>query len=369
MESNVHPWRVLGKAVLLFVIANLLFAWFDPPVQKLSAYNTLFPGRLRFPFGRGLEDYDLTVDELDAIFAAHVLTAAPKPADELRVVVLGDSSIWGELLTARDTLPAQLDAAGLTCGGRTLRFYNLGYPHPFALKDLVILQQAMAYEPDVILWPLTLNTLRIKDPNPFMLTNAAQAGAIVEQYYLPYDLSLLQTPAPSFGEQTLVGQRKRLARLFLEQWLGFYWAAGLEPDFAAKQIPSVENDLSDKVNFGELKPPANVQEVLLFETLEVGMKIAGQVPVLFVNEPMFIATGKNSDLLYNEFYPRWAYDQYRALLMAYTAKAGVPYLDAWNALPNTSYTDTALHLSPAGEAAFAELLIPFILENACAVSP
>ena len=91
----IRPLPVLMKALLLFAAVNLLFAAINPPVQKLSLYNNLFPGRLRFPFGEGITSYDLTIDELDAIFAAHIISAGPKPADEFRVIVLGDSSIWG----------------------------------------------------------------------------------------------------------------------------------------------------------------------------------------------------------------------------------------------------------------------------------
>ncbi len=42
--------------------------------------------------------------------------------------------------------------------------------------------------------------------------------------------------------------------------------------------------------------------------------MAGDVPVLIINEPMFISDGQNSDLRYNSFYPRWAYDQFHRLL-------------------------------------------------------
>jgi hypothetical protein len=48
--------------------------------------------------------------------------------------------------------------------------------------------------------------------------------------------------------------------------------------------------------------------------LAATLERAGDVPVLLINEPMFISSGQNSDLRYNSFYPRWAYDQYRAML-------------------------------------------------------
>jgi hypothetical protein len=45
--------NVILKALALFVAANLVFAAWNPLalLGHLSAYNRLFPGRERFPFG------------------------------------------------------------------------------------------------------------------------------------------------------------------------------------------------------------------------------------------------------------------------------------------------------------------------------
>ncbi len=51
------------------------------------------------------------------MFASHVIAAGPKPADEYRVIVIGDSSTWGTLLRPEETLAGQLDGADLRmCG-------------------------------------------------------------------------------------------------------------------------------------------------------------------------------------------------------------------------------------------------------------
>ncbi len=42
--------------------------------------------------------------------------------------------------------------------------------------------------------------------------------------------------------------------------------------------------------------------------------MAGSIPVVIINEPMFISQGKNSDIRYNFYYPRWAYDDYREMM-------------------------------------------------------
>ena len=50
MKAEVHPLRVLQKAIFLFVAANVIFAMLDPPVGRMTLYNTVVPGRLRFPY-------------------------------------------------------------------------------------------------------------------------------------------------------------------------------------------------------------------------------------------------------------------------------------------------------------------------------
>jgi len=76
--------------------------------------------------------------------------------------------------------------------------------------------------------------------------------------------------------------------------------------------------------------------------------------VLIINEPMFISNGQNSDLRYNSFYPRWAYDQYRALLGKQAAANNWHYLDLWDSITPAEFTDTPVHLTPQGMAQFAQ---------------
>jgi hypothetical protein len=91
--------------------------------------------------------------------------------------------------------------------------------------------------------------------------------------------------------------------------------------------------------------------------LGAGMEIAGDVPILLVNEPIFISQGQNSDLRYNSFYPRWAYDDYRDLLAVETAENGWDYLDLWDSIPADEFTDTPVHLTADGTAMLANLLM------------
>ena len=56
------------------------------------------------------------MNNLEAMFASHAISQ-PKATDEFRVVVIGDSSVWGILLDNDQTLPGQLDEVWSQTGG------------------------------------------------------------------------------------------------------------------------------------------------------------------------------------------------------------------------------------------------------------
>ena len=127
MENKHRLFGILLKAALLFVLFNFAFILIsDISLGKFSLYNSIFPGRERFPFGETRESYNLSLFDVDAMFATHVLDGTEKAADEYRVLLIGDSSVWGTLLTPEQTLAGQLNAASIDACGRTVRAYNLG---------------------------------------------------------------------------------------------------------------------------------------------------------------------------------------------------------------------------------------------------
>ena len=129
-------------------------------------------------------------------------------------------------------------------------------------------------------------------------------------------------------------------------------------------IPGKLSDLPADGSFHDLQPPQLSRDALAFDILHAGLRMAGSTPVLLVNEPMFISQGKNSDVRYNFYYPRWAYDAYRRLLREESQTNQWNYLDLWNVVPPQEFTNTAVHLNPNGTAIFARLLGRAILETA-----
>lgn len=365
--SQLTGWKFLGrvgvKAAVLFLLFNAVFALTTPlePLARVSLYNSIVPGRLRLPYGENAaESYSLSLNNIPAMFESHVISR-PKGADEFRLVVVGDSGVWGWLLENGETPAGQINAGGYVWeDGRRITAYNLGYPLLALSKDLLILDEAVGYEPDMIIWLVTLESFpREKQLSPpLVLNNPERMAALVEQYDLAIDMTDEGFVRPSFLEQTIVGQRRPLADLLRLQLYGFSWmATGIDQAFP-EEVTLRQSDFEGDVSWQgyEAERPLGEAELAL-DVLAAGFEVAGDVPLLLVNEPIYISQGRNSDLRYNSFYPRWAYDAYRALMDEKAAENGWDYLDLWDSIPAEEFTDTPVHLTPEG----VELLVRILM--------
>ncbi|HEY81402.1 MAG TPA: SGNH/GDSL hydrolase family protein [Caldilineae bacterium] len=370
-------WSTMGRALLkaagIFLILNVLFAWTYPleVLGRLSLYNRLWPGRLRLPYGEDLAtSYNLSLYNVPAMFHSHALMQ-PKAGDEFRALVIGDSATWGWFLENQDTLVGRLNAAELqTADGRRLVFYNLGYPVMSLTKDLMLLDEGMRYEPDLILWPVTLESFaRARQlDHPLLQHNPKRVRDLIARYDLALDPDDPRFVEPDFWGRTIVGQRRSLADLMRLQSLGLAWAATGIDQAIPDDISLRKSDFEKDVSWKDVEEPTTLDEGLLaFDVLAAGIARAGHAPILIINEPMFISAGENSDLRYNSFYPRWAYDQYRQLLAQTAQDQGWDYLDLWDAVPPREFTDTPVHLTPAGSQMLAELLTSKVLRRADAL--
>ena len=366
-KQNLFQWRVLGrvivKALLLFAIINLLMALISPlpALGRISAYNLLFPGRERFPFGEDpAAAYNFSLYSFEAMFASHRVAAGEKPADEYRVIVIGDSSTWGTLLKPGETLTGQLNLANLmTIDERKVRFYNLGYPTLSLFKDLMVMERAMTYQPDMVLWLVTLDSFPMEKQlvSPIVANNPWEAQMLIGKYGLQFEDIEDELIVPDFWQRTLIGQRRALADLARIQLYGVMWAAtGIDQVYPI-DYPPAQRDLDNNESFYDRLPPTLEPESLALDVLSAGMQAAGDVPVLLINEPILISDGKNSDKRYNFYYPRWAYDQYRKLLADETDVNGWQYMDEWNLVPETEFTNSAIHRTPAGEKMLTKAVI------------
>jgi len=355
MQNKPRLFAVILKATLLFVLFNFAFIFTDNlPLGKLSLYNNIFPGRERFPFGETRESYNLSLFDLDAMFASHVLAGTTKTSNEYRVFLIGDSSVWGTLLTPEQTLAGQLNVNPISACGKTVRAYNLGYPTISLTKDLMILDQAKEYQPDMIIWLTTLEAFPEDKPfeSPLVANNAERIRDLIFKYELN---ASVKDPALNYlsqQDQTFVSQRRAVADLIRLQIYGALWASTGIDQIYPENYERAQTDLEASDDFHGL---TNLSDALAIDVLDAGMH-AVPVPTILVNEPMLISNGLNSDVRYNFFYPRWAYDAYRQQIAELAAAQDWHYLDLWNLVPADEFTNSAIHLTPDGETLLANKL-------------
>jgi hypothetical protein len=360
MATPLSPLRVLIKTLLLFIALNGLYTLAQPLpiIGRISIYNTLVNGRERLPYGVNGADYNLSPNSLEVLFATHQIAAA-KPTTEYRVLLLGDSSVWGFLLKPEATLASYLNQANLTSAdGRTLRFYNIGYPEQSLLKDGLLFAYAQQFAPDALIWLVTLESFyRPAQLEPAIVQhNAARVRDWITMYALqlnPQDSRLLERDA--FG-QTLIGQRRELADwLRLQSYGVAWWSTGIDQIYPA-YTPRSNDFAADEAWYTFTPSMPFTRDDLAFDVLAAGIQQAQGLPVLIVNEPIFIADGRNSDLRYNFWYPRWAYDRYREFLGATAENATWRYLDLWDSLAPSEFTDSPVHLTPLGSQQLSALI-------------
>ncbi len=372
IDRDTWSWtriaRLLVKTAVLFIVFNLVFASCDlwPLIGKLSIYNAIVPGRSRLPFGSDPEQsYNLTISQLDVMIASHEIAGEVKTSDEYRILVLGDSSVWGFLLQPRETLPAQLDAGAYRMAdGRRIRVYNFGYPTMSLAKDLVLLSRGLEYDPDLVVWFFTLESFWRENQieAPLIQFNPDATRDLIVEFQLDLDPADSRFQPATFWQRTIIGQRRELSNAIRLQCYGVMWAStGLDRHIV---IPEDRNDreLPNGLDFHGLQPDELEEKQLAFDVLTAGVDLAGDVPVVLINEPIYIHAMEGGDLFYNAVYPRWAYNAYREWLLLRAENEGWKLLDLWDWLPADAFADSGVHYDAEAASVLASLLAESLWE-------
>ena len=346
-------FRIIWKSLFILFILMALYSMIQPVqwLGKVSLYNRIFPGRERLPFGENPRiAYNFSLNNLDAMFASHKLHRAERQDDDFRILFIGDSSLWGTLLKPEETLAGRLDQKEMMIKGkkRRLQTFNLAYPTLALSKDLLILNRGLQYQPDLIIWSLTMESFPFDKQLSTALVNKnlAEFLSIAQKC----DLSAPWLPSSvsqSFYSTTLLGQRRDLADLIRLQLYGFMWAAtGIDQDYPS-DYPKPKMDLDPDSAFHDIEGPYP-DEMMAWDLLSAAHRLAGQTPILIVNEPILISHGKNSEIRYNFYYPRQAYDVWRKTLLETCKSNQWPVLDMWNVLPASDFSNSAIHYDGNG---------------------
>ena len=367
MLENINVARLFTKIVVLLILSTFVFFPFvNDSVGKATLYNWLVPGRTRFPYSDiPSQSYSISLFDIEANFYSHLVSGKPQFKDEFRVFVIGDSSIWGTLLKPDDTLVGQLNDLELqTQGGNPVQFYNLGYPTLSLTKDLFFLENALEFQPDMIVWLFTLESFPDDKQlsSPIVVNNYQMVNKMIEEYNLDQDHEDNSFARTSYWDQTLIGQRRNLADIIRLQLYGVMWAiTGIDQVYPG-DYEHAKRDFEEDTSFHDWEEGEMTSSDLAYHILHSGHTITGNTPILLVNEPILIGDGKNSDLRYNFYYPIWAYDQYRQTMQSLSYKNDWNYIDLWDLVPEKEFTNTAIHTTAEGVGLIADILSGPILD-------
>jgi hypothetical protein len=355
LTGYAYSWRffvrVVIKAFVLFIVANLIFAISNPLpfIGRISIYNWLVPGRERLPYWESNESYNLGLNSLEAMFSSHQISQ-PKRSDEYRVIVVGDSSVWGILLNNNDTLTGNLNKAQIKIGDKKLIAYNIGHPVMSITKDLMLLEYALHYQPDLIVWLVTLEGMPYPKQldAPLAQNNPVRIRSLINRFNLKLDVNDSRFVDPDFWGRTIVGQRRALADWWRLQLYGIDWALTGIDQVNGPYTPR-SNDLQPDITWQGFSEELGFQAGdIALDVLSAGHKLTSQVPILMINEPIFVADGLNSNIRYNFWYPKWAYDHYRDLMTRTAQRENWNYIDLWDRIAPQDFTDSPVHLTANG---------------------
>jgi hypothetical protein len=305
---------------------------------------------------------------LDWLLRQHELCWRPPASPgERRVALLGSSAVFGFPLAAEQTLSADLNAR-LAQERIAAHVFNLAMVNPDQVRDAVILDAVLAYQPDAIVYPLTLGEFSHLAPTRYpplvnffaanldrlqRLTDAPPEGLTepFELYrgFVDNQRAMRSPLAWSRDSATLLraGLRDRGRRL----------ARALTG--SAPPVDSVTRGRQTKYNCERTKTDTAVRfgddwaSWNILAELDALQRERG-IPVLIVYWP--VAHEPVGDC-YSVRYTNTQMSEFGAFLQQQTAARGLAYLDLHDLLPPDLFLDS-LHVSAAGQERIATALAP-----------
>jgi len=353
-RSAISIKRIIIKTILILFIIN--FGWIylsRLPIGDASLYNLVFTGRYRLPFGENPKrSYNLSLYNLDAMFASHEINKKQDDVEDIHVVLIGDSSIWGFLQKPENTISGLLNKR-FVGEDKKVNFHNLGFPSISILKDLMIVDRALEYDPDLILWFITLEALPKEKQLeiPIIKNNTEIVNSIIEKYELS-EITLIEE---KLIDNTLWNQRRNISDLLNLQLFGILWdATGIDQEYPETYNPA-QRDFTEPIEqYYSINPDDKLEDFLALEIIENGIEKNKGIDFILINEPILISEGVNSSVQYNYYYPRWAYDQYRLIMKEFTRKNNFKYYDLWDLIPESEFTNSAIHFTEGAEKILAD---------------
>jgi len=346
-NQEVKPFRVLLKALILLIGFNLILISF--PAIPAYLFGMLMPKLDKFPdlvvhydpsasHGFGLQN----VYDINSLFYSHVISRNGKPKNQYRVIFIGDSTVFnGGFYKIVDQQ---------ICGNIYLYAYNLGYPGPSANTSLLILQEAMKYSPDLIVWSVQASLFGSHGNENLPLANPDKLKELINDYGLP------EVNANSLSERQIIFNGIEDVRLDI-RLLTYYLILNPSTRNSNKIQSIAVTDLASKTgpvqhlwSSFSWSPADTATMALQFKAFE---KIAYNVPILMVNEPRPSFINNLAQ-----------YAKYRSDALSLGRTQKLEYVDIADLVPDRDFRDQ-VHRNAEGDMLFGSAIMPYILEAAC----
>lgn len=355
MKIPFYGWRtwlrIVVKALVLLAIFDIVFISLDlsDKLLTVSVFGSLVPYRNRLVAFQ--EDVPNQLLPLDVLLRAHEI-ARPKAADEFRVVLLGDSGILGAGDPDDGTVSALMTATGQTIEGKHVRAYNLAFPVPSAIRDLLIGDASLTYQPDLIVWFVTLAGFRddgldqLIEANPRLMTQLTAKFGLNGMNARTYGhASEAWWQRSIFVQNSVLYRWLKLQTFFAVRQYSFKTIpAGIILQFPVPKEPAIR---ADDPAFAPMPNPN-------WPVLPALTQLA-RVPVLVVNEPILVMP--QAGVNYNLEIGRQVYDDYRTALNQYCEEHYLWCLDIWDSVPVSGYTDSTVHRTVAANGIITKLVL------------
>lgn len=290
-----------------------------------------------------------------------------RPDDEVRVAVFGNSAVYGLPLPADQTFESAVNR-NLDAKGIRAHLFNLGFVTSYQVKDALILHDALAYEPDVVVFALSLSDFQHVAPMPFKsVVEFFDRNRAALKEMIVHPPKGLEEPLMRFA-QTRHKPPELWAQVRLNEFGRYMRAAArtnalwLQTELHSPPAPPVfktakrrktydcdQVQLSFETNF------ADWQQWNILAELE-RLQRERNIKVLVVGWP--IAYEPVGDC-YSFRYPRAAVRDFLPWISAQTKERGLAFVDLHDLLPPELFVDS-IHVTAAGHQRIAAALEPVL---------
>ena len=328
-----------------------------------------------FEGGQRLHDrHGANLFDLDLIFGQHEICDHTEQKTQLRkIALIGNSATFGLNVSAEDTFAGQLNQRWES-NNSPFHIYNLGFVTTYVFKDALIARKAIEFEPDVIVFALSLADFVHTAPIPwpdalpmFFGANNASLDRVRDEGAAGLE-EVVETYALENSNRSWVGRRwiawrerggyLRLATRYgaphvINRFLLSDGDGEVMPKAPDEGFPQAgPNYRCNKVidafetKFGENWSNWNVLAYLEQLKREHGVKIA------VLDSPI---EHNPRDACYNARQPSDAGSNYRAWLRKQTSARGLALWDLHDLLPRDQFSDT-IHPTAEGHRTIASTL-------------